>query len=131
MPSSFKASIARVRPVALANFPSSRPHLNTHSMRSGNPPAEASVASNETDDLSPELDSGDICLLNRPPEVMFNKRSISLKIKILETREDNDELLAMNMYGFDYGWQSTDSRELPQLEYNTIYTVKYTKKKIV
>jgi len=34
---------------------------------------------------------------------MFNKRSISLKIKILETREDDDELLAMNMYGFDYG----------------------------
>jgi hypothetical protein len=41
--------------------------------------------------------------VNQPPEAMFNKRSISLKIKILETREDDDELLAMNMYGFDYG----------------------------
>ena len=100
-------------------------HTYTHSMRSGDPPAEAAAASNnvdETDGPSPELDSGDICLLNQPPEEQegdvqqdddselgfenrqddfLDEENISGDEEGL--LEDDDEFLAMNnMYGFDY-----------------------------
>jgi len=99
-------------------------HTYTHSMRNGNPPAEASATSNsidETDDLSPELVSGDICLLdqlleqeddvqhNDDPELGFeNQQDDLLDEEDISGDEggieDNDEFFAVNdmYYGFHY-----------------------------
>jgi hypothetical protein len=89
-------------------------------MRNGDPPAEASTASNnvdETDDLLPELD---ICLLNQLPEHESGVQHDDDTELGFENRqddflgeedisgdeggiEDDDEFFAMNdMYGFDY-----------------------------
>ena len=97
-------------------------HTYTHSMRNGNPPAEASTASNnvdETDDLLPELGPDDtICLLNQLPEHESDVQHDDDPELGFENRqddflgeedisgdggiEDNDEFFAMNdMYGFD------------------------------
>jgi hypothetical protein len=98
-------------------------HTYTHSMRNGNPPAEASATSNNVDEigyLPPATSSGDIGLLNQlpeqegdvqhddDPELGFENRQDDL----LDEEdisgdeggmEDDDEFFATNdMFGFDY-----------------------------
>ena len=95
-------------------------HTYTHSMRNGNPPAEASATSSNVDEidvLPPETSSGDVGLLNQlpsniqhddDPEFGFENRQDDLideeDISGDEgSIEDDDEFFATNdMFGFDY-----------------------------